>query len=289
MKLAYLCSVLLLWCMSSLVWADDFQSQLEKIGIPKEKIEVLLKDDINGCDVVNELDKSELKAAGLTTGQAVKVSKLCEPPPPPPSEPAKTAVSCSTELDKKTDLDLLNCLVADPKDSAVLEALKAMPLVQKAEVKTARWAVVNADKKLDAETTHKYLTFLNKGSATPQSKYMSRRTTSIEVALGTESDEWNHPLFDGKSITDGLDEFEVDWSGVPLDVMNALLWARLTGHKSLPYSPTNPNGASALYIAKVAVVNPLTDPVLMKIVEDFKAALDEKDAFALSVDIKKKR
>jgi hypothetical protein len=283
MKLQYLCCVLL-WCfVPSAVIADgdDFSSQLEKLGIPKDKIEALLKDDINSCKKVNKAKDADLKAAGLTTGQKIDVQDFCNPP----LEFPKILMSCSTELDKKSELDLLNCLVADPKDTAVLQALQAKPSVQKASAKTLRWAAVNEDKKLDADVTHKYLTFLNKDTAAVQKVYQNKRTVAIEVALGMESGEWTHPLFEGKFITDGLDEFEVDWSSVPLDVMNALLWARTTGHKLFP---KNLDGATALDIAQKAAVKPVSDAVWKKIVEDYKMALEEKDPSAIVVDVKKK-
>lgn len=285
MKLKFL-DFALLWCLvSAVAMAEDFSSQLEKLGIPKEKIEGLFKDGIDSCDTLNLLEKEErlksLKDAGLNTGEAAKVRKLCSPPESP-----KVSVSCSTELDKKSELDLLNCLVADPQNIAVLQTLQVKPLVQKASAKTLRWAAVNGDKKLDADVTHKYLTFLNKDAATVQKVFQNKRTVAIEVALGTESGEWTHPLFEGKFITDGLDEFEVDWSSVPLDVMNALLWARTIGHKLFP---KNLDGATALDIVQKAAVKPVSDAVWKKIVEDYKMALEEKDPSAMAVDVKKKR
>lgn len=282
MKLKFL-GFALLWCLvSAVAMAEDFSSQLEKLGIPKEKIEGLIKDDINSCKKVNKATDADLKAAGLTTGQKIDVQDFCNPP----LELPKILMSCSTELDKKSELDLLHCLAADTKDTAVLQALQVKPLVQKASAKTLRWAVVNEDKKLNAEVTHKYLTFLNKETATTQKSFQNKRTVPIEVALNMESGEWTHPLFDGKFITDGLDEFEIDWSNVPLEVMNALLWARVSGHKQF-YK--NLDGATALDIAQKAAAKPLSDVVIKKIVDDYKQAIEEQDPSAMAVDVKKKR
>lgn len=285
MKLKFL-GFTLLWCLvSAVAMAEDFSSQLEKLGIPKEKIEGLFKDGIDSCDTLNLLEKEErlksLKDAGLNTGEAAKVRKLCSPPESP-----KISVSCSTELDKKSELDLLNCLGADPQNIAVLQTLQGKPLVQKATAKTPKWAVVNEDKKLNAEVTHKYLIFLNKETSATQKSFQNKQTVPIEVALDMESGEWTHPLFDGKFITDGLDEFEIDWSNVPLEVMKALLWARVSGHKQF-YK--NLDGATAQDIAQKAAAKPLSDGVIKKIVDDYKLAVEEKDPVAMSVDFKKKR
>ena len=96
MKLKFL-GFALLWCLvSAVAMAEDFSSQLEKLGIPKEKIEGLLKDGIDSCNIIKELDIADLKKTGLTTGQSVKLKQLCTPPLP------KTLVECSTRLDEKS-------------------------------------------------------------------------------------------------------------------------------------------------------------------------------------------
>ncbi|GEM_PF-6939889 len=282
MQLNHRYIVLLLWLLSFAAWAaGDFAGQLKEAGVAEDKVKLLLDQDITDCEVVNQLENSDLKEIGLTLGLVIKIKKLCAPPPPP----EVASLECATDLEQRSVGELLQCLAADLKNEAVLRLLRNQAVIKTAELKTERWAVVDKNKQWSPELTLQYLNFLNKGASSPQTKFKDHRTVPIGVALKLESDEWLHPLFEGRIIVSGLDEFEADWSNVPLEVMNALLWSRLVKHKLFP-NPTD--GGAVLKLAQAAAVKPLADTVLLRLVEDYKAALEEEDSLAKSVNIKKK-
>lgn len=216
-----------------------------------------------------------------------KITKLPEKPISSDIEKVAGTESprCLTELERKSERDLLKCLAIDLKNITALHTLRAKPLVQSARIKTERWVVRDQDNKLDAEITYNYLVFLNKPTAIPQTNFHNRRTVTIEMALGMNTDVLRHPLFEGKMITDGLDEFGSDWSNVPLEVMNALLWARTTGH---PLFPKNVDGAKAFDISQKAAVPQLTELGLRNIVRDYKNALDDREMSAILADVTRK-
>lgn len=192
---------------------------------------------------------------------------------------------CSTFLDRKPERDLLQCLASGSENEVILYELRNRALIQKAQKKTECWAVRDQNKKFDPETTFKYLIFLNKDTAFAQKSFQGKRTVTIQTVLGIEPDVLRHPLVDGEFITDNFDRFEVNWSKVPLEAMNALLWARVTGHKLFP---KNMDGAKALEISEKASLKEPADLGLKNILRDYKIALEDKEMPAILADVTKK-
>jgi len=87
MQLNYRYVVLVLWLLSFSSWAEgDFAAQLKEAGIAEEKVKLLLDQDITDCEVVNELENSDLKDIGLSLGLVIKVKKLCTLPQRKPGQ-----------------------------------------------------------------------------------------------------------------------------------------------------------------------------------------------------------
>jgi formylglycine-generating enzyme required for sulfatase activity len=268
MKLKHVGVLLLL--SHSMAGAEDFQSQLAKIGIPQNEIEILLKENITQPEQFKGLTKEDLQRIKISLGSAQKLLVNFGEKP-------------VMDAGKMSEIELLTHLAGNPQDDNALQTLKSKPLIQKAEGKTSRWAVVNPDdKKLDVPTTLKYLTFLSKPNAAKQTEFEKKRTTSIEIALGkSNSGEMAHPLFDGEIITDGLDSQGIDWSDVPPEVMKALLWARKTTHPAFPKEAID-----AWDLHDKAATKPLTNARLKRMVSDYQAKVEEEDPTATSISLK---
>jgi hypothetical protein len=272
MKLRVLALSVMLGCSAG-VWADDaFDKTLTEAGASADAVKTLKDNEINSLDDLKKLDLDKLLKMGVKMGSAQKlVDKFGE----------KKVENVAT--DKMSVEELLKHLTANPKDEKALEALKGNKLVQEAEQKaqTARWAVISDDKKLDPAATVAYLNYLKKGGKR-DSSFKGKALKSIDVALGnTEEAIWYHPLFENEQIVDGMHN-DLDWSAVDQELLKALLWARRINHKDFPKDP------DAFQIYEKAVVKPLADPRLKKILADFKLALEEDEPTAKATSLKKK-
>lgn len=258
---------------SANTWADEaFDKALTEAGASVDAIKTLKDNEITNLDELKKLDLDKLLKMGVKMGSAQKlVDKLGE----------KKVENIAT--DKMSVEELLKYLIVNPKHEKALEALKGNKLVQESEQKaqTSRWAAVGEDKKLDPAITVAYLNYLKKGGK-PDTIFKDKHLKLLEVALGnTEETVWYHPLFESEQIVDGIHN-NLDWTTVDQELLKALLWARRTNHKDFPKDP------DAFQLHEKAVVKPLTDPRLKKILTDFKLALEEEEATAKVITLKKK-
>jgi G:T/U-mismatch repair DNA glycosylase len=272
MKLKMLALAVMLASANGWATDDAFDKALSEAGASADAIKVLKDNEINSLDDLKKLDVDKLLKIGVKMGSAQKiVDKFGE----------KKVENVAT--DKMSVEELLKHLAANPKDEKALSSLKENSLVQEAEQKaqTARWAAMGDDKKLDSAATVAYLNYLKKGGKRDTS-FKGKSLKSIDVALGnTEESVWYHPLFENEQIVDGMHS-DLDWSAVDQELLKALLWARNIKHKDFPQSP------DAFQIHEKALIKPLADPRLKKILADFKLALEEDEANAKATSLKKK-
>lgn len=272
MKLKMLALAVMLASANGWATDDAFDKALSEAGASADAIKVLKDNEINSLDVLKKLDVDKLLKIGVKLGSAEKIiEKFGE----------KKVENVAT--DKMSVEELLKHLAANPKDEKALSSLKGNSLVQEAEQKsqTARWAAMGDDKKLDPAATVAYLGYLKKGGKRDTS-FKGKSLKSIDVALGnTEESVWYHPLFENEQIVDGMHN-DLDWSTVDQELLKALLWARNIKHKDFPQSP------DAFQIHEKALVKPLADPRLKKILADFKLALEEDEPTSKATSLKKK-
>ncbi len=249
-----------------IVWAGEFEDQLNKVGIYQETIDILLKQEFSKMEDLQTVTIDNLVKMGIKYEAAQKIV-------------VNFGETKHQPFEKMSLSDLLSYLLTYPNDEHALQALTQSKEVQQAEAKTTDWAVVGmTDKKLNIPLTMAYLELLTQSP--PRSVFRDQPVVSIEVALGkVEEVIREHPLLEETLSANGLDHHNLNWLKVPVAVRKALFWAKLINH---PQFPTQPEQV-VFEVYKEATKNPLTVGIVQTIVTEYQAALLRKDPTAINV------
>ncbi len=270
MQYPYLFTVLLPLYLTIplIVWAGEFEDQLNKVGIFQETIDILLKQEFSKMEDLQTVTIDSLVKMGIKYEAAQKIV-------------VNFGETKHQPFEKMSLSDLLSYLLTNPTDEHALQALKQSKEVQQAEAQaeTTEWAVVGmTDKKLNIPLTIAYLELLTQSP--PRSVFRDKPVVSIEVALGkVEAVIREHPLLEETLATNGLDHHNLNWLKVPVAVRKALFWAKIINH---PQFPTQPEQV-VLEVYKEATNNPLTVGIVQTIVTEYQAALLRQDPTAINV------
>ena len=211
---------------------------LKEAGVTDATIGVLTEQDMLDATSLTAATRDDLKDIGIILGQAIKIKGVY--PSADTSAPATAATPQQINVQLKQSYremnvqQLFDALAADPNDDEALSELQSRDQYLKAAAKTENLAVVGKDNDVNVSATLKYWQYLKKPGSTAQTRFQGMRTTTIEKALGRKEKLMLHPFYTGKQIYMGIDDWGNDWSAIDLERMEAVLWARTTGHQMFP-------------------------------------------------------
>lgn len=138
----------------------------------------------------------------------------------------------------------------------------ALPMVRRAEGRTANWVVWNGTD-VDVDATLQFLGQLGNPAFRVTRRFGGGTTTTLATACGITVGVV-HPNTLAEII--GKDQADVDWAGQPPALLGALVWAHATNHPSWPASCDD-------YVLADEVVGVETlPPRWQRIVDDFALA-----------------
>jgi hypothetical protein len=141
-----------------------------------------------------------------------------------------------TPEEKKSSKELLVLLKADPTNVGFLTDFDVLPLISKIYQQTEAIAFYGEQGLLNVDLTQDYLDYLAKGYS-PLSKFMDKKPDTLRNVLNGVQQVWQHPLFEGQSLHNGVDiQRNMDWNSIGLTMVQAVLWGRLTDHDEFPVS-----------------------------------------------------
>lgn len=153
---------------------------------------------------------------------------------PTATEPV-TTVRVERNFSEMSLRQLLAAITDDPKTYAeAAPYISSHRELRTAARKTYKWVVPASDEGtgIDLDATMRYVLELNKPHTVPQRRVDGRRPVWLGHAMGVNDLPLIHPIT-GK-LVQGRDDNGFDWSQLPLELLEALLWARKTGHSLLP-------------------------------------------------------
>ncbi len=146
-----------------------------------------------------------------------------------------TTVRIERNFSEMSLRQLLEAIVTDPEVyPEAVRYIKRHPELQNATRKTYKWVVpVNEDGTgIDIEATMRYVLELDKPHSVPQRRVERRRPVWLGRAMGVNDLPLIH-IITGR-LVQGPDENGFDWSTRPKELLEAIIWARKTGHTQLP-------------------------------------------------------
>lgn len=170
---------------------------------------------------VKPAKKREVKTVATVAGQAINVT-----------------VQQQKEVGQMSPGELLELLRVEPDNDEAYLCLVSHPRMKALFDQTQRVMVAGPrGAGFDLEKTQKYWQRLRRETSRPLNKFLGSRTITIDKALGRIEKILVHPVVAGEFIDGGYDNDGQDWSQVDRDLMEAVLWARLTKHRSFPKDP----------------------------------------------------
>jgi hypothetical protein len=148
--------------------------------------------------------------------------------------PLLTTVRIERNYDEMSLRQLLETIIADPDvyPNAV-RCIRTHRELRPVVSKTHKWVVpVNDTGEIDLEATLRYVTQLSKPHSTVQRIVEGRRPISLDHAMGVNDQPLIHPVT-GR-LVQGPDDNGFDWSSLDRELLEAVIWARKTGHRRLP-------------------------------------------------------
>jgi hypothetical protein len=135
---------------------------------------------------------------------------------------------------KKSSKELLVLLKADPTNVGYLTNFEELPVITKIYQQTEAIAFYGDQGLLNVDLTQDYLDYLAKGNS-PLPKFMDQKSDTLRNVLNGVQKIWQHPLFEGQSLHNGVDiQRNMDWNSIDITMVQAVLWGRLTDHEEFP-------------------------------------------------------
>ena len=260
-----------------------FQDLLKKAGVSKNAIDTLNDQEIDKMEQLADFTYADFIGMGVRAGSArILANKFGKKEVASQIENPVLAQKVELFVPKKIHelsiLELLEKIVNGEDNEEIWQALTAKYPISTFNEKRLNWLIINAEGKIDATATDKYVTYL-KGGGNPQVKFGGGRIINYST-LQKGIEVTAYPFERGRVITAGLDYIGKSWLKISDTLKLAIIWARDFNHADFPR-----NIEPSRHFAEINVPEDELPEPWLTILKDYREAVLSGDKNAKSITL----